>query len=269
MAEPEQAEEQVTETPEPVAEPVVEPAPVDEPEEKRPGGDTPEDIYRRKEYDRRVKAEKAAEEVRLENARLAERVKLLEEQKSKPAEQKIYTIAEVNAFVAAEKITREDADRYIDEVIIPAKIDQRLRVHDTEQQKKAPVERAKAEVAEYLELHAALRDKNSDDFRKVATKYSELVARGHPADERTESVAAEMVLGTIDAIKKKQQMATLSRQSPRIPTDAGGGGQGSNNGKIDISKASAEQKAFWDQMRTSPEDRVKEYKYILDKQGRK
>jgi hypothetical protein len=228
-------------------------------DEGRPTGDDPQAVRARKEYQARRRAEERADELERELIASRERARVLEEVRDKPKEEKNYSLKEVNAAVAAGQITREMADDYIENVIIPAKSKAQLDAREAERAKKTPIERAHVDVLQYIDYVPALRDRTSADFRKVAGEYQKLVADGHPPDDRTELVAAKLVYGDLDSLKRKAELRALNNNAPKMGTDGHGGGS-QPAGKPDISKAPASLVAKWDRMGTDQAGRERQFK---------
>jgi hypothetical protein len=253
-----EAEEAVTEVAEVAPEteletaeaPVVEPI---EDDDKEPGGSDGASVYARKKGREAKQLRAELDQERAERIRVEERARLLEEQRNKPAQtekERIYTPAEVWAAVEKGTIEHADAVNYIAEVAA-------MRVAEREAAKRqalAPLERAKAEVNEWVKVMPSLGDSNSADFKIVAAKYHHLVNNRHqPDDYTTRVLAAEMVFGDLEAARKRTESNTLSRQAPRMPSDSSGG-QVSK-----VAKPPPEVEALWDQMHTTPEQRKVEW----------
>jgi len=258
MEEAEVTESQETVVPvEEVAEPVV---------ERPPGGADDLSVYGRKMNAEAKKAREEATALREDNIRLQERVRLAEEaKKEKPAE-KVYTLAAVNALVASGQLTRENADIYIEDVIIPAKA---KAVNDAEKQRTRdaePIEAAQKEINDWLAAIPELRNDSSEVSQRAGAEYQKLMARGMPHNPATMLTAIEKAHGSLDAHKKRQAMNELTRQNGnRMASDAGGGSI-ATNGKIDMSKAPSTLVSKWDKLGVTPEARARQFKIYLDKQ---
>ena len=263
-------------TEEVIDEPIVEPpiteeepitAPVDD--DGKPGGDDPQAVRARKEYQARKRAEEALAVSREREIRAEERARVLQEQlKTKPRVEpkKIWSIAEVNAAVRDGRITDPaDADRYIDEEILPARIDAVLAQREAAKTQKTPIESAAKYIDEYIDLHPALKDTTSNDFQRVALEYNRLVKEdGLPGDFRTQKVALNMVLGTLDQRREKIRLADIAAKARTIPVDGGSGGAPASTGKIDISKAPATMQADWEREGVDQATRARRYQIYLD-----
>lgn len=277
MAEAEIVEERPQDPPQgdpPVEPPVVPPATPDD-DGGKPTGDDPQAVRARKEYQGRKRAESEREQARLENIRLSERLKTIEEERQKQTakpQDRVFTIAEVNAAVDAGTISRADADRYIESEVIPATY-KKLRAQEQQvEQQKAPIDRAIQDIGEYKKLFGwgAEPDRTSPDFIKVENKYRELIATGLPNNEVTERVAIEMVHGSLDALRKKREYAAANATARTFPVDGGAGGTGGGgNGRVDISKAPASMVAMWDREGTDAAARERQLKIYQDLQAAK
>ena len=231
--------------------------------EREPGGDDPQAVRARKEYRARKAAQEALNRERMERVKVEERLKLLEEQAAKPKApaERIFTMAEINAAAAEGKIDRATADRYIEEVIFPHKANALLEKREQETRQLEPLQRAQADIQEYLKWKPSLNDTSSQDFARVATKYNELVAMGSPADVRTQRIAVEMVHGDLTTLKRKADIAAAGHQVRTMPTDPGGGGTRTPSATVDITKAPAHMVEVWNKTGLSQAEREREFKY--------
>lgn len=247
------------------SEPVAEPQ---EPE-KEPNGESPEDVFARKEYRTRKRVEEDLSREREERIRLEERLRAVEDQaKRQPVQpvERIFSIAEVNAAAEAGTITRVDADRYIDERIIPARVKAIMAEDRAQQDRLAPVQKAAQTVSEYMAQIPALNDKTSDEFRKVAQEYRTLVSeRGYDDSLKTQELALELTYGKLDQVKKRAQMAATNATARTVPNDAGSGGTArAANGRLDISKAPVAMVERWDVEGVDAATRQRRYQIYLD-----
>lgn len=238
---------------------VPDPTPPTDDDDGKPGGDSPQAVRARKEYQARKRVETELAQEREQRIRLEERTRALEEQANRApkTEDRIFTIAEINAAVEAGSITREVGDRYIDEKIIPARVEQVISARENKTKALEPVEAAGKYVDEFIGVMPSLSDKTSDDFIKVATKHRELVQMGLPNDFRTQKVALEMVHGTLDDQREKKRIADLNARPPRVPTDGGAGGGTPPAGQ----QPPQHLVAYWERTGTSEADRKKELDY--------
>jgi hypothetical protein len=231
-----------------------------------PSGDKPEDVYARRRARELRQARQEAERLRLEKAELEGRYKALSEQKQQPEAKQVYTMAEVNDAVEKGVISRAQADKYIEEEIIPYRY-QQLRQKEINQEKlTAPVEKARNYVNEYIEVMPQLADTTSREFIAVARKYQELVADGHHNDYRTQKLAVDYVYGDLERLKRKRSLET--RPTPTIPVDVGGRPQ-QPSGKVDVSKAPPEFQEMWRKTGTPPDAQERQLKIYLEKQAAK
>lgn len=258
--------------PEPPKEPEIPPAePVsDEDLAKEPGGDSVDAVYARKRV-RELRDQLDRE--RTERIRAEERAKAVEEQaKAQATKTEILSYGELLVALNAGEITAEQFKRYEKEILQPHLKREIIKEQKREQAEQAPLERATKEVGEYIDLMPSLRDRASEKFTRVATKYDDLVGRGYPDDIRTQSVALEIVYGNLDTLKRKAAIdaKTRERGAGAMPSDAGAGGEVSGgNKKLDISKAPADLKSVWDKTNTSQADREWEYRTWQEKQAGK
>jgi hypothetical protein len=252
---PEEAEAPVTEPEQP---PVV----GETDEDGEPGGSDGASVYARKKAREAKQLRADFEQERQDRIRAEERARVLEEQARKPAAkeaERIFSPDEVEAAVTNGTITRSQATVYLARV-------EAQRVRDeavAQQQAHAPVERARGIVLEYCQLMPALNDEKSPEFARVAAKYHELVGEGHPADFRARRLAAELVFGDLATIKRRQEVTTLSRRAPNMPSD-GNGGQPPARAN-DHTKAPAEAQDLWNKMGLSAADRAKDWARLQKK----
>jgi hypothetical protein len=233
---------------------------------REPGGDEPDNAYQRKRTRELNHARQEAERLRLEKAELEGRYKALQEQKQTQQEERVFTIAEVNEAVEQGRVTRRDADAYIQSTVIPYEFKQ-LRKKEVEQERlTAPVEKARNYVNEYIEVMPQLADTTSREFTAVARKYQELVADGHHSDYRTQRLALDYVYGDLERLKRKRSLE--SRPTPTIPVDVGGRAQ-VPSGKVDVSKAPPEFQEMWRKTGTPPDAQERQLKIYLAKQAAK
>lgn len=246
--------------------------PIVPPEDGEPGGDSPEAVFARKQY---REAKQAREELGREKEariRLEERLRLQEEQtKKKPEEQRVYTKAEIRGLVTAGQITQEDADRYEEEIIIPHKIQQTLRGEKARESQSKPLERAAIEIGQYKQYVPELVDKSSEKFQQAAKEYARLVTEdGQPETLVTEKMALRYIFGSLDDLKNRKDLKSMTRDSTRFHAEASANSSsrdGTNS--TDISGASETQKAYWDKAKLTPEQKQKEWKIYNDLKGKK
>jgi len=280
MAEGMEAIADLDPAPTPQTEPDIEPAPEaetsPEPEvidEGKPGGADPQAVRARREYQARRRAEADAEAVRTENIRLAERLRVIEEERSRAAAQpaqRIYTIAELNAAVDAGQIQRADADRYVEEIIIPRRIAQVTEEREAKIAEKIPVVKAIAEINEYRQHLPFLNDRNHPEFQKVAKQYFELVNQGLPKNEVTEALAVKLTHGNLDTYRKKAELAAANANPRTMPSDAGGGnGATRSSAKVDVSRAPDMMRHIWESTGTPQADREAEYRAYAEGERRR
>src|SRR3990167_3523616 len=124
---------------------VTETAPSGTEEGKEPGGADGQAVYQRKLYRENKQLQDRLQAQAREQARLAERLKLAEETLSKQqtiqAQPRIYSVAELEAAVADQRITREDAERYKFEVIVPRQVQTQTEAREKARQEHEAKER--------------------------------------------------------------------------------------------------------------------------------
>ena len=256
VTEPAIVPDKVPETPATDAAPVVEATDDD----GEPGGSSPQEIRARKEYRARRGAEKQLESERLERVRLEERLRALEEYRPAapvaPAERE-YTADEVQAGIDAGKVTVAQAAEYFAE--IKAK---RLQAQAVLEAKAAePFKKALTEVNEYMALLPWTQDYNSVQFKQVKAVYNRLITEeGEPNNIKTQRLALREVVGSLETLRQRQQVATQTRQARAAgahnETPAGGSIPRKSD---DISHAPADMVRVWDRTGTTPAQRAKEW----------
>lgn len=242
-------------------------------DEGKPGGDDPQAVRARKEYAARKRAEQQADATHQENIRLSERLKVIEEERRRaPAQpaQKVYTIAELNAAVDAGNIARAEADRYVEEIIIPRRTAQVVEQREANLASRLPMVKAVEQINEYRKYLPFLNDKSSPEFQRIATQYGELVGQGLPNNEVTEALAVKLLHGNLETHRKKAELAQANATVRAMPSDAGGGGATrTTNGKVDVTKAPAHLQQYWERTGTLPADREKEMSYWAKNQQKR
>ncbi len=223
------------------------------------------EIARKIELGKRKAAEKRAEDAERRANEAEGRVKLLREQSEKPKE-KIYTLAEVNAARRAGQITDQVADEYIEKIIIPNVSKAQSDADKAQAAKLAPLQKAEAEVAKWIEVMPELSDTSSEAFQKVAKQMKELVDMGYEDSWATRATAARLAHGSLESRQRKQELAGMNRNPQTIATERSGGGT-PTNGKIDISKAPASMRAKWDSMGFDQAARERSFKLMNEQQA--
>lgn len=258
----------------PVAEPVIEQPAAEVSDESEfdptaePSGDKPEDVYARKRARELRQARQEAERLRLELAEREGRLKALQEQRQQASSQqeRVFTMAEVNAAVEEGKITRAQADAYIEEKIIPYRYQQLRQKEITQERQQKPLEAANTYVNDYVKVMPQLASRDSKEFIEVATKYAELVREGHHDDVRTQKLALDLVYGDLERRRRRASLET--RPTPTIPVETPGRPV-APSGKVDVTKAPAEFQEIWRKTGTTLEAQERQYKIYLEKQAAK
>jgi len=239
-------------------------------EDREPGGADPQAVRARKEYRLRKSREQENAQLRRELDELRGAVKTLKDVQTKPAQERIYSMAEVNAAVEAGKITRAVADQYIEDYILPARVKAYVDKEKQEEAKKQPEERAKAECDEYTKLQPWLNNVSDPRFIDVAKEFDRLTTEYGMADNWiTRAMAVRHVVGPLDKLKDKARVRSTTRDATDFHSEAPAGGMGVDTKRVDMSKAPADMVAIWDRTGVSAEDRAKELKIWQDSQARR
>ena len=212
---------------------VTETAPSGTEEGKEPGGADGQAVYQRKLYRENKQLQDRLQAQAIEQARLAERLKLAEETLSKQqtvqAQPRIYSVAELEAAVADQRITREDAERYKFEVIVPRQVQTQTEAREKARQeheaKERPLTEARKSLGEYTRLNPWLADPANTKTQEIAQRYNHLVTnRGLPQNEITTELAISQVLGPIDKVTQRREVDSLTSRNTGTFAEAGAGG---------------------------------------------
>lgn len=234
-------------------------------DEGKPGGDGPQAVRARREYQARKKAQQDLQAERLDKARLEERLKVLEEQskqKTSEPEQKVYTIPDLQAAVDAGTINQAEMTAYLVK-------QETKRIQEEERQKAEalqPIHTAINEIGEYRKFLPELNSRTSETFQKASAQYLELVGRGLPKNEITEALAVQMTFGSLEKLKKQRDVQDQTRNGFTPHAEAPAGGPETPKA-LDISKAPADIVAIWNKTGVTPEQRKVEFKYWQEKQA--
>ena len=206
-------------------------------EGKEPGGADGPAVYQRKLYRENKQLQDRLQAQAIEQARLAERLKLAEETLSKQqattAQPKVYSVAELEAAVSDGRITREDAERYKFEVIVPRQVQAQTEARDRARQeqdaKERPLTEARKSLGEYMRLYPWLTDGTNARTQEIAERYNQFVVTyGLPQNEITSALAISQVLGPIDKATQRKTVDDLTSRNTGTFTEAGAGGAVNN-----------------------------------------
>ncbi len=245
-------------------EPSVVPPPVDD--DLEPGGASPEDVRARKEYRTRKTVERELQSERIEKIRLEERLRVLEQQQTKPPPEvkpRIYTPDEVQAAIDAGQVSHAQASAYFAKVEAERILDEREAKREAQAKAQAPLQRAESELNEYMSLLPWTKDQQSPEFKAAADIYASLVHEyGLPENIVTQRLAVERYAGPLQKIKDRMASDKATRVSrtndAHSEAPAGGPAPGKSS---DVSQAPAHMQAVWNKTGMSPEARAKEFAY--------
>ena len=239
-------------------EPSGEPTPPEGEPTGEPGGSDGAAVYQRKLFreNKILKDKIQAQEV--ETARKEERLKVAEEQKTAPKTDKIYTYTEIQRLVRDGKIEPEEGDRYIDEILLPKSLDLRLAKHDQEREEKdkreRPINKAKAEVNEYVQLIPSLTNDGDPGANQVFQRYNELISEyGYAENDITKLAAIQYVKGPLDKLRTQSEVRTLTRNGTGTHTETGAGGSDGKVAEDAVKKVPADMVAHWEKQGCTPE----------------
>ena len=236
----------------------------DEDEGKEPGGSDGPAVYQRKLYreNKQLKDKIQAQEV--ETARKDERLKVVEEQKTTTKkEERIFTVTEIEQAVTDDRITRADAERYKSEVLQPRQfnevLDKRDRERDERDKREKPLNRAKGEISEYVQLIPSLTSDGDAKANQVFQRYNELIKDYDlPENEVTKVAALRDVVGSLDTLRKQSEVRNLTRNGTATHAETGAGGTDNKVNEDALKKVPKDMIDHWEKQGCSPEQ-IKTY----------
>lgn len=152
-------------------------------------------------------AKEALAQEREARIRLEEQVKAMQAAAKTPTQpQKVYTRAELNQMVEEGKISREQAEDYLDQVRelrLREAISKELAERDAQRER---VARVKTELQRYKELVPEVMKAGTEEREQVTQEFNYLVSLGQPNDATTELAALRAVFGPVEKLERKKQM---------------------------------------------------------------
>ena len=228
----------------------------------KPGGDGPQAVRARKEYQARKAADERAANFERELIAARERSKVLEEQLKAPKETtKPFTPQQIQAAVDAGQISQVEATAYLVEQAVTKRLDEeRARLT-----KEAPITSARQELTEYVREVPNLASATSEESQKAFTEFNRLLSRGFPDNDATKAEAVRNVIGDLATVKARRETHELTRAGIKtvVPGSAGGGGPVAP-AKIDVAKAPVTMQAMWNKEGTDDKARERQYRIYLD-----
>jgi len=176
-----------------------------------------------------------AEKIAEQNSKVAERQEqLLEELRAsrreaprepeKPAEDRIYSAAEVQKFIDDGHISQAQGMEYLAEVKA-AKMIQAAEKRFAEQSRAQQSETViKSKLKEFRDAIPELADRTSDAFKEAKAAFEELIQEGHPDSAATELAALRIVYGASPGKPRKSEVKETT--GDRATVDAAGTGSG-------------------------------------------
>ena len=240
--------------------------------EREPGGDTPQDVYRRKLYREAKQARREAQVEREARIAAEARAQALEEKRTDPAEPKRYTPQEVQTAVDSGQITAADGADYLARLRATEIWDQRERERESKVVAERPLHRATSEIGEYLKVAPYLADDGDERTQGIARERTRLIREsGLPDNHVTTALAIRLALGPSDKLQKQREVSELTRRGTgtHAESPAGGGGSGGRSAKVDLSKAPVTMVAAWDSEGVDQATRERRYGIYLDLKARK
>ena len=202
-------------------------------EGKEPGGADGQAVYQRKLYRENKQLQDRLQAQAIEQARLSERLKLAEEQakqqQTTQAQPKVYSVTELETAVTDGRITREDAERYKFEVILPRTVQAATEARDREraaqEAKERPLAEARKNLGEYTKSYPWLADGANPKTQEIAGRYNQLVSTyGLAQNEITTALAISQVLGPVDKAVQRREVENLTSRNTGTFTEPGAGG---------------------------------------------
>ena len=229
---------------------------------------------------RMKQAEAASDEVKIQNARLQERLTALEQTPRStvtPNATSIATLTENDLQVAIDSGDSKEVARVTVGIARQAGITEARKTAqqtDAKTQYRDQLVRATAEIKKYVDVAPSIATKDHKDWKSVEAAYFDDVANfGAPKDPRTELRALRTVFGPVDRFKARVDAA---KRLPDHHTEVGGGTGveiPSTNIPIDttstitdLSQVPKRFTNFWDTRGMSKEDQLKEARYLRPSQ---
>ena len=227
--------------------------------DKEPGGSDGESVYQRKLYRENKRLQEQNQQAQIEQARLSERLRLVEEQaarKPEPTTQKVYTVAEIEEAVDAGSITRADAERYKFEVIVPQQTRRAQEAVDKERSQRESQQRPRIKAASEIQQYVAVapyltddKDPRTIEIGQRALELQQDYGISNSADPQSlvvKALAIKQSLGPLEALKKKGEVRNLTRNGTSTHAESGNGGTGNEKSGGDaLKKVSPEMIAEW------------------------
>lgn len=205
----------------------------DEPEDREPGGDSPQDVYRRKLYREAKRAREEAQREREARIAAEARARTLEEsgKAAQQPQQKIYTAAELETAVDAGTISRREAEEYKANVLTPhliqQEIEKRERAKAYAEAASRPALEASNEVKKYVELAPWVTDSTDARRHDLEVAAQDIMQRfGMPYSPVVEALALRQVLGPVSKLEERKRMQTMTRNNANTHAETGAGGSG-------------------------------------------
>ena len=237
--------------------------PVEEPTGE-PGGSDGASVYQRKLFRENKQLKDKIQLQEVEKARVDERLKVTEEHKTETKKtERIFTISEIETAVSDDKISRADAERYKSEIIYPRWFDDRLDKRDKEREEKdkreRPVNRAKTEISEYIQLIPSLTIDGDPGANQVFQRRNHLISElGYVDNEITTLAAIEHIKGPLDKLRTQSEVRNLTRNGTGTHAETGAGGNDNRVSPDVLKKVPKEMIAHWEKQGASPEE-IKKY----------
>jgi hypothetical protein len=226
-----------------------------EPHPLEPGGKRFNQIYARAKA-----AEEAAANLKIEMARLEERLKAREEV---PTENRQTIEQQLEAKVEAGEISQFAALRMLAEHYASKKVESSQKVLSEADKAERALTEAKIEIQKYITAAPSLADLSHERADDVRTAYNKLVGRGYKQDQTTELLALEQVFGSPERLKKSRNPSDRSG----APVTSGGGGIATTpKAKTGLEHVPARYVEYWKSRNYTQEQMLQEAKYLSPEQ---
>ena len=250
--------------------------------DREPGGADGESVYQRKLYRENRQLQDQLQSEAVEKARIEERLRLVEERATKkpePQPQTLWSVAQVEAAVDEGRISRTEAEQYKFEILLPHQTRQAQQTADRERgQREAqqrPIANAARELQSYIAVAPYLTDDKDPRTIEIAQRALELqrdYGLAIPGDSNSfvaKALAVKQSLGSLDALKKKGEVRSLTRNGISTHAEGGAGGTDSRGSDDVVKQVDPAFVAEW--RRTGADDeQVKKYAKIhVDKLKRR
>ncbi len=226
------------------------------------------EVARRKEYERRKKAEDRLLQVEAQNTTLEHQ---LQQSRAAPKAEppSVMTEGQITAAYESGDMDAATAERKLLEVQRNARDTLKAEIKtEVRQERIAETETtsARTELDEYIKAFPDLKDQGSQLFGEVRGEYQRLRRNGAPDGTLTEHLAVKGVVGSLSRLKQSQRrnVDDYDREHRETPREIGGSRRppdGGNEADADLRKVSRDQREYWTQQGKSIDEQRALAKY--------